>query len=78
MRMRDLLTDNVSLLQQLEIFGGQYSVPSLPGMLRPHLREVTTLSSWMYYFVAYMVMRVTNPKVQDMPSGAWRFGLAGL
>lgn len=23
----DLLTDNVSLLQQLEIFGGQYSVP---------------------------------------------------
>ena len=27
----DLLTDNVSLLQKLEIFGGQYSVPSIPG-----------------------------------------------
>ena len=33
--MRVLLTDNVSLLQQLQIFGGQYSVPSLPGMLKP-------------------------------------------
>ena len=31
--MRDLLVDNVSLLQQLETFGSQYSVPSLPGLV---------------------------------------------
>ena len=35
--MRELLTDNVSLLQQLETFGGQHSVPTLPGLLKPRL-----------------------------------------
>ena len=44
--MRDLLTDNVSLIQQLDTFGGNHAIPSLPGMLRPRLREVTSLPSW--------------------------------
>ena len=63
--MRDLMVDNVSLLQQLETFGSQYSVPSLPGVLRPRLQEVTILSSWMY-FIAYVAMRANDQGVRDM------------
>ena len=64
--MRNLLMDNVSLLQQLEIFGSQYSVPSLPEVLRPRLQEVMNLSSWMYCFVAYVAMRENDQGVRDM------------
>ena len=64
--MRDLLMDNVSLLQQLEIFGGQYSAPALQGMLKPRLWDVTTVPSWMYCFLAYIVMREPDPNIRDM------------
>ena len=64
--MRDLLVDNISLLQQLDTFGGQYSGPTLPGTLRPRLREVASLPSWMYCFMAYVAMRATDPGVRDM------------
>ena len=52
--MRDLLTDNVSLLQQLDSFGGHHIFPSLPGMLKPRLRDVMSLPSWIYCFLAYV------------------------
>ena len=48
--MRVLLTDNVSLLQQLDTFGGHHAFPFLPGMLKPRLRDVTSLPSWIYCF----------------------------
>ena len=64
--MRDLLTDNVSLLQQLETFGGQYPVPAMPGMLKPRFREVTTLPSWLYCYIAYVAMRASDQGVRDM------------
>ena len=66
MDMRDLLTDNVSLIQQLDTFGGNHAFPSLPGMLRPRLREVTSLPSWIYYFLAYIAIRATDQVVRDM------------
>ena len=43
--MRDLLTDNVSLFQQLDTFGGHQAFPFLPEMLKPRLRDVTSLPS---------------------------------
>ena len=64
--MRDLLTDNVSLLQQLGTFGGNHAFPSLPGMLRPRLREVTCLPSWIYCFLAYIAIRANDNGVRDM------------
>ena len=64
--MRDLLTDNVSLIQQLDTFGGNHAFPSLPGMLRPHLREVTSLPSWIYCFLAYITIRANDQGVRDM------------
>ena len=63
--MRDLLTDNLSLLQQLEAFGGQ-PFPTLPGMLKPRLREVSTIPSWIYCFLAYIAIRSPDPYTRDM------------
>ena len=64
--MRVLLTDSVSLIQQLDTFGGNYAFPSLPGMLRPHLREVMSLPSWIYCFLAYIAIRANDQGVRDM------------
>ena len=64
--MRDLLTDNVSLIQQLNTFGGNHAFPSLPGMLRPRLREVTSLPSWIYCFLTYIAIRANDQGVRDM------------
>ena len=60
MDIRDLLTDNVFLLQQLDTFGGHHAFPSLPGMLKPHLREVTSLPSWVYCFLVYIATRAND------------------
>ena len=64
--MRDLLTDNVSLIQQLNTFGGNHTFPSLPGMLRPRLRVVTSLPSWIYCFLTYIAIRANDQGVRDM------------
>ena len=46
--MRELLMDNVSLHQQLDTFGGHHAFPSLPGMLKPRLRDYPPgyIASW--------------------------------
>lgn len=60
--MRDLLTDNISLLQQMDTFTSQYAcIPALPGALKPRLRDVASLPSWMYCFLAYIAIRCTDP-----------------
>ena len=64
--MRGLLTDNVSLLQQLDTFGGNHAFSSLPGMLRPRLREVTSLLSWIYSFLAHIAIQTNDQGVRDM------------
>ena len=64
--MRDLLTDNMSLLHQLEAVNGQHPLSSLLGTLRPHLRDVTSLSSRLYCYMVYVAIRSTNPLTRDM------------
>lgn len=64
--MRDLLTDNIALLQQLEVFGGQCPLQTLPGALKPRLRDVVSLPSWMYCFLAYVAIRSRDPATRDM------------
>ena len=66
MEMRDLLTDNMSLLQQLETFNSNCQLPGLPGALRPPLREVTSLGSWVYCFLAYIAIRADDPGTRHM------------
>ena len=53
--MRDLLADNISLHNQLEDFHS-HIWPSTPAHLRPRLREVPSLSSWVYCFCAYIAV----------------------
>ena len=52
--MRELLADNISLVQQLESIQG-FSRLHLVGANRPRLREITSLSTWIYCFLGYMV-----------------------
>ena len=65
--MRVFLTD-ISLLQQLEIFGVQYSSPALPGMLKPCLQDV---SHWRYFQKAIPVDGPRPPSlaVDDLTQG---------
>ena len=42
MDMKDLLLDNVSLLEQLDTLGGPHASPSLPGTLKPRFREIAS------------------------------------
>ena len=64
--MQDLLVDNISLLKRLDALGQQYTIPTLPGVLKPRFREITFLVSWLYCFLAYVAMRTTDPFTTQM------------
>ena len=63
--MKELLSDNIALLQQLDVFQGQCAMPVLPGALKPRLREVATLPSWLYSYLAYVALRSPDPATRD-------------
>ena len=65
MDMRELLTNNISLLQQLDAFGGLLP-PTVLGTGRPKLREVSMLSTWVYCFLAYVGLRSPDPHTRQM------------
>ena len=60
-----MLTDNISLLQQLDSFGGPLP-PVFPGTLRPRLREVSIPPTWMYCFFAYIALQSPDVHTQQM------------
>ena len=62
--MKELLTDNVSLLNQLETVQGS-PMGYMLGPTRPHLREVSSLSTWCYCFLAYVAMLTSDPQTRD-------------
>lgn len=64
--MRDLLVDNMALYDQLESLHGQVMIGTTPGILRTRLREVPSLISWVYCFLAYVTVRATDSAVGDM------------
>jgi hypothetical protein len=65
--MRDMLTDNIALKRQMESFSSAYScVPALPGAMKPRLRDVSTLPSWMYCFLAYIAMRSEETTTRNL------------
>ena len=64
--MRDFLSDHVALLQQLKAFGVQLTVPAFPGAPRPRLRNVSTLPSWLYCFLAYMAVCTGDAHTRSM------------
>ena len=64
--MRELLCDNIALHDQLESIHGSLQTMATPGALRARMREVPSLSSWVYCFAAYIAVRTTDPLVRDM------------
>ena len=68
MEMRDLLIDNVTLHDQLESVQGPLNLTPIPGALRPRLREVPSLISWVFCFLAYIAVRTSDPVARDMTS----------
>ena len=63
--MRDLLGDNISLLRKLESVNIATTLPALPGTMKPRLREVSSLASWLYCFLAYMALRCPDRETRD-------------
>ena len=64
--MRDLLTDNIALHDQLEAVQGPLNLTPIPGALRPRLREVPNLTSWVFCFLGYIAVRTSDPITRDM------------
>ena len=63
--MRDLLADNISLHNQMEDFHG-HIWPSTPAHLHPRLREVPSLSSWVYCFCAYIAVLTPDARTREL------------
>ena len=64
--MRDLLSDNITLIDQLEAVHGPLLTAATPGALRPRVREVPSLISWVFCFLAYTAVRTTDLTTRDM------------
>ena len=63
--MRDLLGDNISLLRELESVNIATTLPALPGTMKPRLRELSSLASRLYCFLAYMALRCPDRETRD-------------
>ena len=63
--MKELLGDNISLLSQLESLNIAQTLPALPGSMKPRLREVSSLASWLYCFLAYAALRCPDKESRD-------------
>ena len=66
--MRDLLSDNIALHDQLETIQGAYHISAIPNHTRPRIREVPSLISWVFCFLAYVATRTTDQPTRDMLS----------
>ena len=54
-------------MQKLETFrDAPISFQAMPGALRPRLREITSIVSWLYCYLAYVAMRTNDPVTVKM------------
>ncbi len=63
--MKELLGNNIALLSEVEIFNGLHHFMGIPGANKPHLREVSSLSSWIYYFLAYLALCCMDKETRE-------------
>ena len=63
--MRDLLGDNIALNQHFETLNNACPAHVLPASSRPRLREVTSLTSWIYCFLTYLAVRCSDQVTRD-------------
>ena len=62
--MRDLLPDNITLLQRLAPLRESLEFTTLT--TRSRLREVNSIQTWVYCFLAYVAIRTTDPMTRNM------------
>ena len=61
--MRELLADNIALVQQLEDIQG-FPLHAV-GATRPRLRDVSSISTWCYCFLGYVAVLTPDPATRD-------------
>ena len=64
--MKDLLSDNVALHDQLESIQGPLVNAVTPGVLRPWMSKDPLLISWVSYFLAYVAVGTNNDSTRDI------------
>ena len=68
--MQDL-ADNIGLLSQLSSLKKKLGLSCCPLSIAQGLREVPSLVSWMYCFVAYVAIRTPYQLIREMPVYSW-------
>lgn len=63
--MRDMLADNIALINQQSLLHGTVTLPQ-SAVSRTALRDVPSLVSWLYCFIAYTAVRTADPVTRDM------------
>ena len=58
--MKELLADNMSLINQLETVSGLPAAHML-GASKPRLREIMSLPMWCYCFLGYVALQTSDP-----------------
>ena len=58
--MKDMLADNMALLRQLENFSADKSTS------KAKLREIKTLTTWLYCFTGYMAVQTSDPHTREL------------
>lgn len=64
--MRDLLSDNAAFHEQLESIQGPLISAVTPAGLRPRVREVSSLISWVFCYLAYVAMGTNDELTRDL------------
>ena len=66
LEMRELLSDNIALHEQLEAVQAQGNLTPLPAAVWTRQREVPLLISWLYCFMAYVAVSTPDRSTRDM------------
>ena len=64
--MRDLLSDNIAVGNQLEAIQGPLINSVTTAALRPRIREVPSLTSWVFCYLAYVAVRTSDQTTWDL------------
>ena len=63
--MRDLPGDNIALIQHFKSTNSYFPAHVLPVSFHPHLRKVSSLSSWIYFFLVYLAMGTSDQSTRN-------------
>ena len=70
MEMKELLGDSISLLTKLDSLNAPSVYHTFVNSAKPRLREITSLPSWLYCFLAYVALCCNDKDTRDRLSYA--------